>query len=119
MTCHCLHLDQEPKTSEKGGEVMGHTVVAELEGDGELWTGDAFEYFYVQMTEGDGKERSFRLPSEVLYEQLRVELVDKVQAELDSGEHDWTTLAAVLDLLKSRRELDYLRRSRAIEKGSV
>ena len=80
---------------------MGHVMLKKLDGDAELWTGDAFEYLYV---EGQGGEQEYHLPAEILYEQLTVELRSKVIAEVEGGAHDWVTLAAALEVLRRGRD---------------
>ena len=81
---------------------MGHARLANLHHGYSLWTGEAFEYMYV--AHNDDIENAAHLPRDVLYEQLTSELRSKVIAEIESGEHDWVTLAAAYEVLRTNRQ---------------
>jgi hypothetical protein len=72
---------------------MGHRRLRQLEGDSELWTGDAFEYLYVK----DG-DKQHDLPPFALYQALKEELRRKVVASAEQCD-DWRALATCLFLL--------------------
>lgn len=73
---------------------MGHRKLKTLEGGGELWTGDDFEYLYVQANRQD-----YDIPPDVLYEQL----TEQVRGRLISAAEkcvDWKALTAALHVLE-------------------
>lgn len=76
---------------------MGHAKLVELSYDHSLWTGDGLEGLYVRTP----KREEVEISSGIIYEQLAIELRNALVDELNEGDHDYITLAAALNLLRS------------------